>query len=402
MSQFSNAPELEGQQTESSIDGEEEISRIRDLAKSLDISDGRVLIHRQAPGRSEYDYEGEMPIDTFSLEELKRLYGGGKYTLKLATRTGKYVRTLRTSVHPRHIGEIYKEPEKPVTPVAGQPQGSNDFLMMMLANAKEQALATREMAERQAAQAQAQQQLLLTMMLQNQKSSTEVLVAALTGKSPTTPAGGNIIELLTPLLIENMKPRGGIAETVATVKALRELNDSPSAPPEPKEEDMLDKVAKLASVVGPAIGAFMASRNPQQPPQAPQAPQQPIPVGPPQPDPQYIETNRRVEHLLGQLRFATPLLLKAAKENKDVTEIAPMLDSFLDDVEFEMLCQILERPTWITDLFGNTPGVVENGAWFESLRDVILNPGPDDEEASAEAPATPATPQVPGATGSPV
>jgi hypothetical protein len=55
MSQFS-APELEGSASGQSMDSEEEVSRIRDLAQSLDISDGEVRIFRQAPGRSEYDY----------------------------------------------------------------------------------------------------------------------------------------------------------------------------------------------------------------------------------------------------------------------------------------------------------------------------------------------------------
>ena len=381
------------------MDSEEEVSRIRDLAQSLDISDGVVRIFRQAPGRSEYDYEGAMPVDTFSLEELKRLYGGGKYQLKLASRTGKYIRSLKTSVHPRHVGEVYKEPEKPVTSTPTSPQAPNDLMMMLITSAQAQATQAREMAQQQAREAQAQQQMLLTLMLTNQKSSTEILVAALSGRTPGQSGGGGnekMIELLTPMLIENMKPRGGLTETIATVKALQELS-APAAPAttEPKEEDMIDKLSKLAGVVGPIAGAFM-QRNAPQP--------QPMSVGPmtranpeiPGPSQEEAAIHARVQNLLGQLRFATPLLIKSAKSNQPVEDLVGMLDSFINDEEYEMLCQLLERDSWVAELFGNHPEVIANLPWFASLREVILNPEGDE----APTDSTEATPQGPTANPS--
>ena len=346
----------------------DDISKLQSLLKELDMSGGVARIFRQRPGQADYPYLSEMPIDAFSLENLKRIFGGGKYLVRFAAKGGRYVRSIRFAIDNCFKGEMDIIP--PAAPA--QQQQSNDSMNGLLAF----------MMQQQQAQQQQQQNmmtLMMTMMTESQKSMAGVMVAAMGGKAPSEPSS-KFIEVMMPMLTESMKPRGGIAELAETVKLTKELMGPPQQAEKEEKDDMLER---LMTVGAPLIGAFMNRGN-----NAP-APQQMRPVAPTQPaalpPTQEQVAQAKAQDLLSKLRFVTPILVRAAKKNAFIDSYLDILDDSLDDDGYEMLTYALQRDDWATTLFNDNPDVIANRQWFESLREAILHPD-EDTDAAGEAP----------------
>ena len=336
---------------------------------------GVARIFRQRPGQAKHEYEGEIPADAFTLETIKRSYGGGDYLIRFAAKGGRYVRSIRFAIDPRHKGELDKINEPP--PVT---QNSNDNSQALLAFMMQQ-------QQTQAQQAQQSMTLMMTMMSESQKSMAAIIAAAIGGggRQVQSEPSSKFIEVMMPMLTESMKPRGGMAELTENVKLVKELMGN--APEKEEKDDMLEKMMTIGA---PLIGAFMSRGQPQ-----PQQPQ-PVRVNPAQPQalptPEQI-AQAKAQELLGRLRFVTPVLVRAAKKNSYIDSYIDILNDNLDDEGHEMLVYMLKRDDWITTLFNDNPDVVANRQWFESFRQAIINPDEDTtgEEAteSGEVPKEP-------------
>ena len=110
---------------------QDDVSKIQSLLKELDMSGGVARIFRQRPGQAKHEYEGEIPADTFTLETIKRAYGGGDYQVRFAAKGGRYVRSIRFSIDPRHKGELDKahDIQSPVTQTNDNSQALLAFMM---------------------------------------------------------------------------------------------------------------------------------------------------------------------------------------------------------------------------------------------------------------------------------
>jgi hypothetical protein len=360
-----DAPSLLNEEPEFVHDEEkDDISKLQSLLKELDMSGGVARIFRQRPGQADYPYLSEMPIDAFSLENLKRIFGGGKYLVRFAAKGGRYVRSIRFAIDNCFKGEMDIVP-----PTTAAPAQNNDSTNALLAF----------MMQQQQAQQQQQQNmmtLMMTMMTESQKSMAGVMVAAMGGKPSQEPAS-KFIDVMMPLLTENMKPRGGIAELAETVKLTKEL----MGPPQPEKEEKDDMLERLMTVGAPLIGAFMNRNQPQPPPQ----PRSVAPAAPAAlPTPEQA-AQAKAQDLLNKLRFVTPILARAAKKNAYIDSYLDILDDSLDDEGYEMLVYALKRDDWISTLFNDNPEVIANRQWFESLREAIVNPD-EDTDAAGEAP----------------
>jgi hypothetical protein len=360
-----DAPSLLNEEPEFVHDEEkDDISKLQSLLKELDMSGGVARIFRQRPGQADYPYLSEMPIDAFSLENLKRIFGGGKYLVRFAAKGGRYVRSIRFAIDNCFKGEMDIVP-----PTTAAPAQNNDSTNALLAF----------MMQQQQAQQQQQQNmmtLMMTMMTESQKSMAGVMVAAMGGKPSQEPAS-KFIDVMMPLLTENMKPRGGIAELAETVKLTKEL----MGPPQPEKEEKDDMLERLMTVGAPLIGAFMNRNQPQPTPQPrPVAPAAPAAL----PTPEQA-AQAKAQDLLNKLRFVTPILARAAKKNAYIDSYLDILDDSLDDEGYEMLVYALKRDDWISTLFNDNPEVIANRQWFESLREAIVNPD-EDTDAAGEAP----------------
>jgi len=343
----------------------DDISKLQSLLKELDMSGGVARIFRQRPGQADYPYLSEMPIDAFSLENLKRIFGGGKYLVRFAAKGGRYVRSIRFAIDNCFKGEMDIVP--PTAPAAQQNDNTNTMMAFMM--------------QQQQAQAQQQQNmmtLMMTMMAESQKSMAGVMVAAMGGK-PSQEPSSKFIEVMMPMLTESMKPRGGLAELAETVKLTKELMGPPQPAEKEEKDDMLER---LMTVGAPLIGAFMNRNQPQQAPQPrPVMPSQPAALPPTQ---EQIAQGK-AQDLLNKLRFVTPILARAAKKNAFIDSYLDILDDSLDDEGYEMLTYALQRDDWVTTLFNDNPDVIANRQWFESLREAILHPD-EDTDAAGEAP----------------
>jgi len=354
---------------------QDDVSKIQALLKELDMGGGVARIFRQRPGQAKHEYEGEIPADAFTLETIKRSYGGGDYLIRFAAKGGRYVRSIRFAIDPRHKGELDKINEPP--PVT---QNSNDNSQALLAFMMQQ-------QQTQAQQAQQSMTLMMTMMSESQKSMAAIIAAAIGGggRQVQSEPSSKFIEVMMPMLTESMKPRGGMAELTENVKLVKELMGT--APEKEEKDDMLEKMMTIGA---PLIGAFMSRGQPQ-----PQQPQ-PVRVNPAQPQalptPEQI-AQAKAQELLGRLRFVTPVLVRAAKKNSYIDSYIDILNDNLDDEGHEMLVYMLKRDDWVTTLFNDNPDVVANRQWFESFRQAIINPDEDTtgEEAteSGEVPKEP-------------
>jgi hypothetical protein len=343
----------------------DDISKLQSLLKELDMSGGVARIFRQRPGQADYPYLSEMPIDAFSLENLKRIFGGGKYLVRFAAKGGRYVRSIRFAIDNCFKGEMDIVPT--VTAPAQQNNDNNTLLAFMM--------------QQQQAQQQQQQNmmtLMMTMMTESQKSMAGVMVAAMGGKAQSEPSS-KFIEVMMPMLTESMKPRGGMAEFAETVKLTKEL----MGPAQPDKEEKDDMLERLMTVGAPLLGAFMNRGNSAPPPQAirPVVPAQPVAL----PPTQEQLAQAKAQDLLGKLRFVTPILVRAAKKNAFIDSYLDILDDSLDDEGYEMLVFMLQRDDWISTLFNDNPEVIANRQWFDRFREAILTPD-EDTDAAGEAP----------------
>jgi hypothetical protein len=315
----------------------DDISKLQSLLKELDMSGGVARIFRQRPGQADYPYLSEMPIDAFSLENLKRIFGGGKYLVRFAAKGGRYVRSIRFAIDNCFKGEM-----DIVTPPAA-PTQQNDNSNALLAFMMQQ-------QQSQQQQQQAMMTLMVTMMSESQKSMAGVMAAALGGKPSSEPAS-KFIEVMMPMLTESMKPRGGLTELAETVKLTKEL----IGPPQEKEEkdDMLERIMTVGA---PILGAFMSRGQPPQPqPQVrPVSPAQPAAL----PPTQEQLAQAKAQDLLNKLRLVTPILVRAAKKEAYIDSYLDILDDTLDDEGFEMLTFMLQRDDWMFTLFNDNPDVV--------------------------------------------
>lgn len=343
----------------------DDISKLQSLLKELDMSGGVARIFRQRPGQADYPYLSEMPIDAFSLENLKRIFGGGKYLVRFAAKGGRYVRSIRFAIDNCFKGEMDTVPAA-AAPV--QQQNDNSALLAFMM----------QQQQNQQQSQQAMMTLMITMMTESQKSMAGVMAAALGGKPSSEPAS-KFIEVMMPMLTETMKPRGGIQELAETVKLTKEL----MGPPQPEKEEKDDMLERLMTVGAPLLGAFM---NRGQAPQ-PQPQTRPVAPAPPAalPPTQEQLAQAKAQDLLNKLRFVTPILVRAAKKNAFIDSYLDILDDSLDDESYEMLTYALQRDDWITTLFADNPDVVANRQWFDNLREAILNPD-EDTATAGEAP----------------
>jgi hypothetical protein len=380
-------------------DTTEDVDRIQQLLKELDLTGGVARIFRQKPGKADFDYEGELPVDNFSLETIKRVYGGGRYQIRLTAKGGKYVKQIKFSIDPRHVGEMDRINQ---TPNAVIPTSDNSNLITFLLKAQQD---SQDRAQQQQA---AMMTLMVTMMTESQKATAQMMSAAFHREpiNVTPEPASRLMEVMMPMLIAQMQaPKSNnLSDLVESLKVVKELATG-QPEKEEREEDMLDKIVKVGA---PLLGAFM-SRNQPMPTPAPVAapnPQQRPQIPVQQEDPKTAAAEAKMRSLLGQLRMVTPILVRAAKKDSPIESYLDILDDTLDEEGFQMLAMFLQRDDWVSTLFNDDPGVRENIGWFDNFRAMVLNPEtdePTEETAKVETPkASSPFGVVRGSAGSPV
>jgi len=352
----------------------EDIDKIQQLVRELGLTGGAARIFRQPPGGSDYNYEGEVPVDNFSLETIKETHGGGRYVVKLVASGGKFVKQIKFTIDPRYIGSLH-QPKPTVSTTA-----SDSYMARLDAQ-----------IERSERNARDHMTLMMGVMQANQQSMLQLVSAIVANKAPVnvTPAepASRLLEVMTPLLLQQMtQPRtengNDLSKLTDLVKLARELGGNPA--PEDKEADMMDKLMKVLQVGAPLVGAFM-SRGGQ-----PTHPSQPVQVNPatrPIPtseESQMSAAQAKMRGLLNTLKAVRPILIRAARKNSDIVSYLDILNDSLDDEGNQMLTMALQQENWLQILFDNDPDVTAHIGWFENFRQMILNPDDDEEKATPQ------------------
>ena len=379
-------------------DAGDEVERIQQLVRELNLEGGTANVFRIPPGQSEQQFVGEMSVDDFTIDRVARAFGGGKFTVKFKAASGRYVRQVRFAVDPRIEGEMDRQQRKSDQQTA--PVVTNDmhsFLMLMMRQAEDRAAKADE-AARAAAERNAQMQVgmmttLVSVMTEASRANAQLMAAAMSREprdvTPVEPSS-HLLQAMMPLMLENMKPRHGLGELVETVKVVKEL--SGAAPEEPEKEDMLDKVMKVG---GPIIGALLTRNQPMPtPPMVPQPKANPQGSALPAPavDDEQARVQAKVRGLVGQLRIVTPMLVKAAGRNAPIESYMDVLDDVLDDESWSYLVAFLERDDWVSTLFADDPGVIRHRPWFDNFRLTVLHEAKEETTAQGQDPDAPRQP----------
>lgn len=359
------------------------------IAEIEGLKGGSVSIKRKGPTEANYKYCQNVPASEYSIEWLQRTYGGGDYLLDLKRANGTFYRSkIPVSIDYRHKGIMDLKPDQPANaPVVIQGGQDNSGMMGMF--------------QLMSQQAQASNQLMMTMMIESQKSMAHVIAAIVGGKNNAPPEPMHkLLEAATGLIGIQGKPGGSMSETLELVKTVKELFSGES--PE-KDDGIMGLIKQFAPALVPA---FMGMMNQQRGGQTIQMPPNP---------PQHIQSERVPENrtaiptpagsqevvvndespemkkklLIMALRAKIPMLVNAARRGSDPTTYYNLVDDLLNDSEFQQLVELLKGEDWLKVLFDEHPEVMQAREWFMELRRLFLED--DEPEAPPAPPAATAT-----------
>lgn len=363
---------------------------IKQKLEAEGISDAKVNINLKRPGRVDWQFMAEIPFEDWSLDYMKRTWGGGDYQCKFKA-NGRIFTSKRFPIDYNAKPEISQEETKPTADESAlskmvekmSPPGAGNELVMQLM----QQNAT-----------QSQSFLLLMQKAQSEQITAMTnLVAAMTAKpGAAAPEKFNMLEALAvfdklkspgsgvdPLellrfakdLLDEKKDTGGgwvdklfeCAPQLLTLMSGRGLPMPPGmnlpalpagrtvAPSPPVSGALPSQAGELPSVIPPGAGTTPNG--------------QPAPVVPISTTPEEMKAL-----IVWMVRQKLPMLKAYAAQNVDPLNVATLLSNplMVPEGQFTELCAMLEKETWLQDIFGGLESVAPNLAWFESLRVEIL------------------------------
>lgn len=397
--------------------------QIRQIAQAEGMDDGRASISRRPPGRPAHVYCGEMALGDFSLEQCRRLWGGGDYRVRFRKANGEY------AGHKSFVIDHDSKPDAQAV-IASQRdnQRSDDSLatavvgkvMDKLAPEKgEQQNVLLEMMKMQREQANQ----FLTLMLKSQSDMVTAmanLAAAASKPAAVAPAPG--LDMLTALQVFD-KLKGKDFDVIALFRLVKEMaEESGGKQPESWVEKLMPLVPMLLNGGQPPPGqpgqpgqpGALPSGQPQRALPAPPgsvvtgmptmtARPAPVPIAGPTmnggatvatPDgvanptlPANPSTPEEMKQLIVLIiRQKLPQLKLYAANGADPYDVSALVSNPLavPRDQFFQLCELLEKETWLDDIFGGEPAIAPFKVWFEALRkailedrDEILNPEPE-------------------------
>jgi len=339
-----------------------DLQQLQDLLKNQEMDGGEVEISRKRPMDRGFNYLDKLPVAQFSLEDVKRQYGGGEYRCKLKRASGQFFKSITFSIDMMFKGAMETasaapaynggngnaaDVEKIVTALTSRP-GGNDNMQFMLA-----------------------------MMDQNSKmqmamlqSMTSVLVAAMGKKDSGSQQD------FTPVIIEMLKTSrpDAIGELSKLIRLSRDLGAD--GKPAAESGGIMDKLLEMA---GPLVMGLLAKG--QQPiiQTMPNITPMPAPA-PVSPAPAPAESNNMKSLFVSQL-------LNAAKSNADVMEWADTIDQMIPEAQRAALLQVLARDDWMALIFESRLNeAMLYRTWFDSLRNEMLHPSLEPEVNPAPQP----------------
>jgi len=338
----------------------EELQAIERIMRENDLSGGQVMIFRRGRTDPAPLYLASMPAEQFSVDEVSRLYGGGRYDFKFKDSRSKIRAQTRFGIDFRIKGEIDAPPTAP-TPAPA------------VADNKDLT------------------QLMFTMLQQSNQNMVAIVTAALGRRDEPRPdPWASLAPLITaaaPLLskmVENKGPMGSIKEVLEVIRHAKKLGDG-------KDDDdsafsgILSAFGNLLSQRAGAMaappptqpmisGAGTTSINLPQVMMGQKSEDIPASTAPPAPEPTPMTPTDLVRQFA---RAQLPQFQRAAQRGTDPVSYADVLLDNLEDQApqfVEPLLLMLRGPTWCQDVFGSHP--LPYQPWFDGLRAALI----DEEE----------------------
>lgn len=364
---------------------------IRQKLDAEGISDAKVNINLKRPGRVDWQFMAEIPFEDWSLDYMKRTWGGGDYQCKFKA-NGRIFTSKRFPIDYNAKPEIQDETTKPAADESAlskmvekmSPPGAGNELVMQLM---------------QQNAAQSQNFLLLMQKAQSeQMTAMTALVAALTAKpAAATPEKFNMLEALA--VFDKLKSPGSGADPIELLRFAKDLLDEKKDNGGGWMEKLFECAPQLLALMsgrglpmppGMNLPALPAGRTvapsppvsgalPSQAGELPVTPSgagttpngQPAPVSV-VPAPTTPEEMKAL--IVWMVRQKMPMLKAYAAANVDPLNVATLLSNplMVPEGQFMELCAMLEKETWIDDIFGGAEQVAPYRPWFEELKGVIL------------------------------
>jgi len=313
-----------------------------ELGKGKD--SGFVIISHLAPDAVKFTQIGRFAVDAFDMDAIAKKYGGGDYKLRFTKSNGAVHSNVRLDIHPALVksskGEQMPQFEK------------RESLRDILAGLKEAGvnLGGNPVNNRD------QNEMLFKMMLSQQQSFTQILVAMIGNQNKGT-------DLETVLkLVQPTDPLAQM-EFLERMDALR--NKQQSNPTiETKDETMFEKILQLVPATLQAITAGRGSQ-------------------PQQSGARQIATSS-TGNALG-IDPTTQILIskflkrciKAAETDADPFKSYCVIEAACEPTQYGQVKGILSREDWLDILFANNEVYKQDPylSWFGELRELILNDG---------------------------
>jgi len=399
------------------------VQEIQEMLEREDLAGGSLRLERRGPTDNGYAYIGKMKVSNFSLEDVKRIYGGGDYQVEFFRSNGQKGGRQKFSIDPRFVGAI------DISKAAGsQNSGLDATVIKSLIDAQaESRKPDPAVAAAQQAALKAQQDntaLLIAMMNKSAETQATMMagmmqaMAQAMGSRSGNENGLGVKELLVliPLLKGGESKQMDLLQMVEAMKGIKELSSGEPAVSEPKS--FMDKLVEALPHVATTVAALKGV--PTLPVARPALPSPNLPAGaatgangtrpsvtatPPATTP---ATTTPSPEGANQLAQGLAIIVKAAREKRDVGLYHDMILEMVSEGDLPMLNQVLTGDGWFATLFGNLPDAEAVKPWLTELRTQIVETlnSPEEDNPSDEPtkPATPAStpesgPSQPDSTG---
>lgn len=325
------------------------------LVGDLTMAGGKIKLSIKPANSVSYQHLTEMPVRDFSIENVKSVFGGGKFQADFVTVQGQtYRRGILFEIAGTFKGTVEEQAERSIllngrqqttATTAAQPMSGEMSLAQLFAF-------TQQRSDQ-----------FMQLMMTQQREMMGFMSQALTRRD-----GSSGIAELTPLIAELVKskaPSFGALETIETLRAAKSLLM------ERRDDDEDSGFGKLLQVAAPALAAMFQPKTapPMMPIAAPPGPAYsappPLPATPPTMG-------------LQQLRYVFPILQSAAANGTPPESYADVIDDLLDETQYAQLIEVLKTETWAQTLFGVAD--LPHKPWFAELRAGLL-----DEDGGAES-----------------
>lgn len=395
-------------ESEEDLDFEDQIKQITE-AEGMD--EGRVQIRRRAPNRPDWVFCGDMSINDFSVDQVKRIWGGGDYRIRFKNAMGQY------KGHKTFTIDYNCKPDaESIINAQNTHRERNDDSLATAVVGK--------VMDKLSPEKDGQQNVMLEMLKMQREQSNQFLALMMKSQSDMVTAMSNIfaaqkpsvapqqqgMDLLAAIQVfDKLKGPGQNFDVIELFRLVKEMAEESGGKP----ESWLDKLA-------PFIPMLLGGGQPPQPGQpgmAPMGPQPqqmrtalPAPPGssPIMPMPAHpvslpgrpmtsnggatVSTAATVENpalpanppstpeemkalIVFVVRQKLPQLREFALQGADPYDVATLVSNpiAVPRAQFFQLCDMLEKETWIADIFGSEEAISPFKVWFEGLRKEILD-----------------------------